>query len=143
MGGQSWLGQQITQGVQQGRMQNSPMPPGQQGPPNPAAGQQGNPLSMLPDMEYSGKDGLTIKLSQDHIQSLMGQLQQAQQQQQMKQRAAQMMQQRQQQQQQQGQMIASQPGKWNPPWLPDQQELTNPGYRLAQNQQPPDPNGQA
>lgn len=97
MGGDSSLGQAVTQGIQRGRMQNNPMPPGQQGPPSP--------LSMLPDMEYSGKDGLTIKLSQDHIQSLMGQLQQAQQANAMKQRVAQVMQQRQQQQQQQGQMI--------------------------------------
>jgi hypothetical protein len=63
---------------------------------------------MLPDMEYSGKDGLTIKLSQDHIQSLMGQMQQMQQQQAMKQRVAQMMQQQQAAQQQRGQMIPPQ-----------------------------------
>jgi hypothetical protein len=98
------LGQSITNGLQQQKMRSNPMPPGQQGPPSPG----GNPLSMLPDMEYSGKDGLTIKLSQDHIQSLMGQMQQMQQQQAMKQRVAQMMQQQQAAQQQRGQMTPPQ-----------------------------------
>jgi hypothetical protein len=114
MGGTSSLGQSITDGLNRVKMQNNPMPPGQQGPPNP--------LSMLPDMEYSGKDGLTIKLNQDHLQSLMGRMHQMQQQDAMKQRVAQMLQQRQAMQQQQGQMIPPQNmSQANMPQQPNEQ----------------------
>jgi hypothetical protein len=63
MGGNQ-LGNQIGTGIMQQRMQQNPMPPGQQGPPNPL-------FSMLPEMKYSPDKGLSVTLSPDHLNQLI------------------------------------------------------------------------
>jgi hypothetical protein len=53
-------------------MQNNPMPPGQQGPPNPN-------FSSIPAFEFDPVKGLNVQFSPGHLQQLMAQLMQGQQ----------------------------------------------------------------
>ena len=62
MGGMD-LGSQIGSGINRARMQNNPMPPGQQGP--------SNPFSMIPEFEFDPEKGLNVTLSPEHLQQLI------------------------------------------------------------------------
>ena len=62
MGGND-LGSQIGQGINRGRMQNNPMPPGQMGP--------ANPFSMIPEFEFDPEKGLNVTLSPEHLQQIL------------------------------------------------------------------------